>query len=222
MPDYQHPTFSPRSSPHRWWLGTLAGIATGLLLSALLSYAALLPFYLGLFFFLLFGLMIGAAVYRVAHVARPLPVGPLIIGTTAVALITFIAALQFEWMQLGRHCGNWTIKQVRQLPPDRTADDIKHHASHAMTTHLAEQYPPGRLLGYVRWAATNGSFRFDAPPGTHPAKLSYRLSQSSPGWIFRVTFCLSLLLAGVFSQTWPLRHPESPAAEDDPDPAQHP
>ena len=56
----------PHSSTMRWWLAVLAGVAVTLPVAWLLSFAGTLPFFLGVFFFALFGLLIGAVIYRVA------------------------------------------------------------------------------------------------------------------------------------------------------------
>ncbi len=201
---------SPLPNAARWPLGILAGFLASVPLAGLLSFAALLPFYLGPFFFLLFGLVLGACVFRAARTARPIRAAPLLAGTAAVVLFVFVLAIQLEYMQLGGHCGNSTLKTIQQLPPDTSAEQFRRYASGAIRAHLRSAYPPGGVLGYVRWAATDGRFSAPAPEGTHPATMRYRLSQSNLGWTLRVIISLLLLTGGVYSQTWPLRRPVGP------------
>jgi hypothetical protein len=68
--------------PGRFWLGILVALVVSIPFCWLLSFAALLPFYIGLFFFALFGLVFGAVVCRVAARRGPYGSGTVLAGTT--------------------------------------------------------------------------------------------------------------------------------------------
>ncbi|MBN1489250.1 MAG: hypothetical protein JXA69_04975, partial [Phycisphaerae bacterium] len=65
-----------RRLPPRWAASVIAGLALGLPFAWLLAVLAFLPFYLGLFFFTLIGLLIGAVQFRVGKPAVPWPKAP--------------------------------------------------------------------------------------------------------------------------------------------------
>src|SRR3990172_853649 len=82
---------APSRSHARWWCATAAGTVVSLPLAWLLSYAAMLPFYLGLFFFMLFGLVIGAVAFRVAAPGRPYHRFAVLAGTTLIVGVCWTA-----------------------------------------------------------------------------------------------------------------------------------
>ena len=71
----------------RWWLALLVAAVVSLPLAVVLSWAAMLPFMLGAFFFMLFGLLIGAVVFRIARPGRPYSMLTVLTGTTLLVLV---------------------------------------------------------------------------------------------------------------------------------------
>ena len=206
----------------RWLMAILAGLLAGVPVSVALSFAALLPLYLGPFFFLLFGLAVGAAVFRVAKPLRPILLWRIIPGCAVVIIPVFAASLTFEYWQLGPHAGKMVAKKTRQLPPGTSPKEFRAGVGHKMREHIAAEYPPGGVLGYVRWASSSGRVTVETP-GAQPPKAVYTLSQSPIGWTLRVMVSLTLLTGGVLSQVLPLRRAEPPPKETEsksPDSAQ--
>jgi len=192
----------PRKTPHmRWWKSVVSGLLVSLPVSWLLSYAGTLPFFLGLFFFVLFGLMIGAVMHRVAAPHRPYGTGALVAGTTLVVV------------------GAWSVsllKEGRDFPSDQAAhagrktrdigsmeiDEYQSVVATRIQEFLLERYPPGGAIGYMRWASTSGEIRRGE---LEDVSLTLTAPQSGYAWIIRVILSLALLAFGVGSQTLPLR-----------------
>ena len=84
------------STTARWWAGVVAGAIASLPLAWLLSYAAFLMFFLGLFFFALFGLLIGAVVYRVAFGNQPYSRTTVLLGTTILVAVPWTFSIVKE------------------------------------------------------------------------------------------------------------------------------
>ncbi len=190
----------PRSTV-RWWLAVGAGVIVSLPIAWLLSHAALLPFFLGVFFFALFGLVIGAVMHRVASPARPYPSTTLVVGTTIVVAFGLVASLASESrdfpgkmaVEAGdktRDIGNRTINEYRTA----VAGDIRRY--------LREQYPPGGTLGYVRWALASGTLKKGQIAHVNR---TLRRPQYKGWWAVRVILSTGLLAFGVGSQTLPLK-----------------
>jgi hypothetical protein len=203
-----------------------AALIVGLLLAipigALLSLAGLLVFFLGLFFFLLFGLMLGAAMFRVLVTARPLPARSLAAIGVTTGLFAFGVSLWVESARLPAHVAKKAYlapsfpgehvtegkAEAARLDLERRRRAVEARAS----AELTERYPPGGLIGYVRWAATNGHLEFESPdPGG--ATIDYRLAQGPIGFCIRLTICALLICSGVVALIWPLRRAEVSSAD---------
>src|SRR3989304_7721151 len=87
---------APSRSHVRWWAATTVGMVVSLPFAWLLSFAAALPFYLGFFFFLLFGLVIGAVAFRIAAPGRPYGRFAVLAGTTLIVGVCWTTALVKE------------------------------------------------------------------------------------------------------------------------------
>lgn len=202
--------------------GRLIGaLAVGLLLAvpigALLSLAGLLVFYLGLFFFLLFGMMLGASMFRVLKKVRPVATGSLVTVGLIVALFAFGVSLWVESVRVPWHVAkkaNYALplsgERVTEANAEAARQDLEHQralvAKEAAET-IAKRYPPGGLIGYVRWAATDGKLEFVAP-NRDAGKIHYQLSQGPIGFCIRLAICAAFICIGVLAQLWPLREAE--------------
>ena len=209
IPESTGPRPLEARSGRRWLKAILAGLLVGVPVSVALSFAGLLPLYLGPFFFLLFGLAVGAAVFRVAKPLRPILWWRIIPGCAAVIIPIFAASLTLEYWQLGPHAGKMVARKTRQLPPGTSPKEFRAGVGRKMREYIAAEYPPGGVLGYVCWASSSGRFTAETP-GAKPPRAVYTLSQSPVGWTLRVLLSLVLLIGGVASQVLPLRRAELP------------
>jgi len=184
----------------RWAAAVLAGAASGLPLGWLLSYGALLPFYLGLFFFVLFGLMIGALMYRLGAPARPIARRRIRLGTVLVVGFTWAVSITVEATDFPDQMATKAIEGWRKLPAGTTADDFRRESAADVARHLNDNYAPGGVLGYLRWSAT--SSRLDR--GVGKLRKPYQASQPRAWWVVRVVLSIGLLGFGIYSQVGPL------------------
>lgn len=189
--------------PGRWPLAMLAGVLLALPLGWLLAFGALLPFFLGLFFFLLFGLVLGAAMYRVGRPARPLSRAPLLAGTACVVLALLAVSLWVEARSLPHQVAIFAREKIRKLPEGLTREQFLVDSAADVTRHLNERFPPGGVVGYVRWCILDS--RLEPPVGDLP--VVFKSSQPRFWWLFRVVASIALLGFGIHSQAGELRRP---------------
>ena len=181
----------------RWWAALAAGTAVSLPFGWLLSYAAALPFYIGLFFFALFGLVIGAVTYRIAAPRRPYGRFALLTGTTLIVLVGWGSTLVKESRDFPEDVAARAVRQTRDIG-GRSAAEFREDVAADVRRFLAERYPPGGTFGYVRWVLTNGQLKKGDLPTVNR---SMEAPQSRWGWAVRVVLSIALLAFGVSSQT---------------------
>lgn len=200
------PTLAATNAPPshgRWWAAVFVGLLVSLPLAWLLSYGALLPFFIGVFFFALFGIIIGAAMFRVASPGRPYGTVPVFIGTTLVVLTAWSLSMVKESRDFPNDLAKDAVRRVRDIG-DRTAGEFKTFVEDSVRRLVREQYPPGGTLGYMRWSMMSAAFEKGAIEGV-PFEL--RRNQARWAWAVRVVLSIGLLAFGVASQTFLLRTP---------------
>jgi hypothetical protein len=208
---------SSPSGGARGWLFVAWGVGIALALPAgwLLAYLSALPAFLGLFFFLLVGLMIGAAMFRLASPARPLPRYSRWVMSVSVASIAWLTGLAVEYRWLPRDAADLAIRRSLRAPAaeqELLRAEIREH----IAEHLASTYPPGGFTGYVRWAATSG--KIDVPRLGGDGTVTYQLMLRPSMWIVRTVLSLVLGSFSILSQLLGLeraREPEPAATEED-------
>jgi hypothetical protein len=197
----------------------LAGLVVGVPSGWLLAYLAALPFFLGLFFFVLMGLIVGAVVFRVGSKA-PVPSAQAVwaMGLTVSAALVF-SSLWAEYRAMPRSVEKKVRESYYESFTAEKRAELGAGVRDYVSNELRTSYPPGGFLGYLRWAATNGTFT--CPRILKPATVKYQLLHRRMVWVARVS--LSCLLAGwaIMSQVLALRavQTEQPADDPEPDPA---
>ncbi len=186
----------------RWRWAVVVACLVGLPIGWLLCYAALLPFFLGLFFFVLFGLLLGAVLFRIGQVSRPLPRITLLAGSAAVIVVSWTTAFLTETYDFPRQVATYSYEKIRKLPEGMTPAQFREKAAADVAAHLRREFPPSGPIGYARWAIT--SSRIDPP--TAMLQKPFRSSQFRWWWVIRVGLSVALLTAGVLSQVLPLGH----------------
>lgn len=192
----------------RWLLAVLAAAGVGLPIGWLLCYGGLLPFFLGLFFFLLFGLLLGAVAYRVGLAARPLTKAAIVAGAAVVVVVTWATSILVEARDFPDQVAGEAIEQHRKLPEGMTPQTFRRQSADQIAAYLRERHPPGGVTGYVRWALS--SSRVNPPAGM--LRRPFKSSQPRGWWAGRVILSIILLFYGVYSQIGPLTRP--PSAKD--------
>jgi len=190
----------------RWWGSVCFGILFSIPFGWLLSYAAALPFFIGMFFFVLFGLIIGAAVFRVASKNAPYPSTPLVVGTTLIVLLIWSFTIVKESRDFPLEAAKHIADQTRDIG-DQSIEEFRADVVVQVKQFLRTQYAPGGTIGYVRWVLTDGLLQandFDAVQRTVSAP------QIRLWWAVRVTLSIALLAFGIGSQTLTLKNPIKP------------
>jgi len=196
-PEHTDPTPTPPNAPARLFLATTIAAVVATPLAWLLSYGATLPFFLGVFFFALFGIIAGAVVFRFASPKKPYGKMAVLFATTALVAYIFAFALVKESTDLPHDLAKKAVKKTADLG-GRTAKEYRADVASEVRTHLAEQYPPGGTFGYIRWALADGKIKRGHLPSVN-ADLSG--PQSGVTFAIRIVLSLALLAFGVGSQT---------------------
>jgi len=182
-------------------VASVFGAVVSIPLAWLLSFAALFPFLLGLFFFILFGLIVGAVTYRFASKGRPYGQATILMGTSLIVATGWALSLLKEGWDFPTDMAAETVRLSRDLGGMSAAEYRKRVASD-IRTHLVERYPPGGAFGYMRWALVSGEIKKGEIPLVHR---TLRREQHGVLWGVRVVLSLGLFAFGVASQTFPLR-----------------
>ena len=202
-PAATEPRAGPAAPKARWPLAVAAASGVGLPIGWLLCYAALLPFLLGLFFFALFGLLLGAVLYRVGHPARPLRRRSMRLGVIVVMTFTWVISMLTEGYDFPRQVASYSYEKIRKLPEGTTSEAFHRDCTAGVARYLREEFPPGGVIGYARWAIT--SSRIDPPVGH--LRRPFRSSQYRWWWVIRVVLSVVLLTWGIHSQVASLARP---------------
>ncbi|MEP0841501.1 MAG: hypothetical protein HRF43_02170 [Phycisphaerae bacterium] len=151
---------------------------------------AVLPAFLGLYFFLLFGLLIGALMYRAALPAAPVPRRRLYLIGGLTGGVLWTACLAGEYRYLPEGAFNVVRSNITMVldPPRR--EEVRRRVAEHVRDQINEQYPPGGIVGYARWAIGKGTLSI--PRVIDQTTLTYRLP--GPGWRWPVRVLLSLVL----------------------------
>ncbi len=198
-----------RGFPPRLLAATAAGAAVAVPMGWLLAHAAMLVFYLGLFFFALFGLLIGAVEFRIARPVAPLARSSLLVVGLLTVLWTWLVAMAFEYHNLTSDVRTFVWNTFRTI--DAEAAQQIDALPARLQENLRRSYPPGGLIGYMRWAARSGRMEVGKLPNNRP--IEFRLRQGPRGWSLRVALCAGLLTFGVLSQVLSLADAPKPADE---------
>ncbi len=194
------------SSASRWWLAVGAGSVVVIPFAWLLSYVAALPFYVGLFVFLVFGLIVGAIMHRIASPTRPYSTGTLLLGTTVVVLVGSLVPVIVEARDFPRDMAERALTPKTYLG-DRTPEEYKAAVQDKVRRKLGERFPPGGTIGYIKWVLAEGEWKKGELEGVRQA---LQVDHRGFAWVARVAVSIGLLGFGVGSQTMALRRSSDP------------
>jgi hypothetical protein len=190
-------TTGPGNRPLIWSLAV--GIALGIPAGHLLAYLVALPAFLGLFFFLWLGLVIGAAMFRLGKAAVPAPKQSLYVIGLTVSVLAWMSGLVSEYRMLpGEVADAVRRNSVTQSASRDQIQQFEQKVRGEVLDHLRKQYPPGGLVGYWRWRTTDGSMKF-ARMGDG-SLYPYEIRQRGIIWLVRVILSLVLISFTILSQ----------------------
>jgi xanthosine utilization system XapX-like protein len=214
MPDELPPTpESPeptagwsREQAGRLRLGLIVALVALLPLSWLLARLIWLPFYFGLFFFLVAGLLVGAVAFRVARAARPAPGRMVIRGAILVSILVAASSVCWEHRHIASNAGTggkFPNARNAAVAAGRSPREVAARATEAFNAQLDAQYAPGGTIGYVRWAALGGPIVLTVNGDDEKIVNDHQ----GIAWIVRTLFAVALMTAGLWSSLESLRCP---------------
>jgi len=231
--DEQEPSWDWSANRGRWLRGMVIALLTAAAVGSLLGYLAMLPFFLGLFFFLLLGLIPGAVLVRYGDPIRPVPSRHLWIASLLLFACTWCVACYVEYHSLAGHVAVKVRRSIASgFPKGYRREVLDDHIAGMVRDILREGYGSSGLMGYVKWAARSGRIRIpagtirlsrkgndaDGPPVVLVLKdpVVYRLPQPALLWCIRVVMSFGLLILAFFLQVTALRRPQMvESAEED-------
>jgi hypothetical protein len=184
----------------------------------------MLPFFLGLFFFLLLGLVPSGVLFRFGDPIRPVPAWPLGVASVFILVVTYVVSAYVEYRLLPGH----VAVKVRQnitggFPKGYRRETLDAHVAQIVHDYLVQRYGTANPVGYVKWAATSGQITIPAEPIEIPGATGdgdpspvtlelakpaiHRLHQPGKLWCIRVAVSFGLLALAVVMQVFPLRKP---------------
>lgn len=197
------------ASSRRWWVGVLAASIMAIPLGWLLSFGAALPAFLGLFFFTLFGLVIGSMAFRIAAPARPIAKSSAFAGTCLLVMLTLAISIVREAIDFPQDMAEQAIGKTTNLGGQSPAE-FRDAVARAVAQIVETNHPPGGVIGYIRWVITDGKIgKSESELLTKTLTVPYR----GAWWIIRELLATALLVFGIGSQTWLLTRAASTPAE---------
>ena len=176
-----------------------AGAVAGVPAAWLLAYLAPMPYLLGLFFFLLVGLIVGAVMCRAARSGAPIPRRRSTHVSLAVSLLVWSGVLVMEYRWFPEMAARKAVRlSLVAGMGDAGVQAYRERVRHAAREQLKTGYWPGRLPGYVRWAVTSG--RMELPRAGSDEPVQIQNVQLPLGWVLRVAASLALLMFAIDSQ----------------------
>ncbi len=196
-----------RRRPARWPLAAATALGIAVLLGWLLARLVWLPFYFGLFFYLVAGLLAGALSFRVGRPARPVSGKWLLAGVAAAAVVASAALIIWEYRYIAGTAGaDGRFREARNaaVAEGRSPRSVEPIAAAAFRNTLREQYPPGGPLGYVRWAIDGEGMDLIV----NGCRDHISINQNGRAWIARTVAGCLLLALGLWLSFESLRSSE--------------
>lgn len=194
----------------RWCLHLLAALTIMNFNGWGFSYLGNLIFYLGLYFFPLFGLIMGAAIFRFLEPLRPMS-RPVIVGVGMVfVLVSWCGALDLEATYVPKNTYAYYIGKFKRLPDGMTGKEVESKIQDAARKFLTENYDSDGAVAYLAWAMSDGTM--EIPVIDRDKTTTYSRPQRRVGLWIRLGASLVLLVFGVFSQLVGLQRSPSTAS----------
>jgi len=157
-----------------------------------------LPYYSGLFGFLVEGLIAGAVAFRVASAARPVSKLNRIIGIALLVVFSINVLLLFEYHHFRNKIALppkfvTTRNHIIRAQKDESArvaaiEAVETQAQQAFSNMLADNFPPANAYGYARWVTVTGLADIDVQGERERIEARHR------GWIWPVRTGIGALL----------------------------
>ncbi len=202
----------------RYLLGCLLVVAMGVGLSKLLATAGLLPFIFGIvgvFFFMLVGLLLAAIMYRFGRDIAPLP-RSLVIGSIVVLTLAITAGtVFFEYLEVLTKEAEEALRVNNLNPREEEQEEMIARMRQQIEDYWRSEHGFGGPIGYVAWAACGSVFEIGPSEG-RKRQVVHR--QGGLKWLLRGLISFAALGWAVWAQVYPLHRAQQqrdePKAEE--------
>lgn len=182
-------------------MGIIAAVALGM---TLLTWALSLMFMLGLFFFMLFGLLIGAIMFRGGSRSRPMPRKQVVTITAIVVTVGWLTTLAKECADFQDDFVETVMSKrgvagKRLYIPNDGYHQVESEVRGFISNYLHRDYPLGSWVAYLQYAASGRSIRMDIPSQISAIDVPPRAA----AWVWwtRVLLALPLFFLTTYSVT---------------------
>lgn len=208
----------------RYVLGCGLVTVIGVALSRLLASAGLLPFVFGIvgvFFFMLVGLILGAILFRCGGGARPVGRGLLLASVLVPTVAISAGTVVFEYRSVVVDHAEQALRVQNKNPRDRKFAAEKAQMRQMIENYWRTRFGAGGVAGYVAWTLRGGKFKI----GPTDADERVVVQHKQPGvlWLIRAVISFAALGWAIGGQVWPLgRRPAEGDTSDAVDSADEP
>ena len=162
--------------------------------------------YFGLFFFLVAGLLVGAFAFRTARIVRPIEASRLVRTIAFITLCNMLIIIVWEYRHFAATVGTpprFAEARNAAVAAGRPPVGVLTDADDAFNKYLGTAFPPGGVIGYIRWSVMAGECKITVGGVTET------ITSDHKGWIWpvRTTFAAALLFAGLWFSLESLRSP---------------
>lgn len=165
------------SNPAAWWYAQALALALLVGLDGLMAILIWLPFYCGLFGYLVAGLIAGGVSFRLARRARPLSRKQVLAGVLRISVLSLIASVCWEYGYISSTIGDppkFAGLMNKAVRAGESPDRVARAAAREFRTRLASKYAPGGPLGYARWAVASGEMRIELDGTVETVSIGHR------------------------------------------------
>ncbi len=174
----------------------------------LLMYCAWLPYWFGMYFFILGGLLFGAIWFRLASRVRPIPAGAVRLRMIAMVVVLSVVYLLPEYALKRSHMArDLAVNSMYRIGVANSIEARQERTNEAAAhvDAVLRRYGPGPI-GYYAWNAVDGVMPPLAPYGGNPIVLT----QTGLFWVTRVVLSIVLLTLGLRMMAKELAKPDEP------------
>lgn len=213
-----------QAAPQQYVLGCGLVTVIGVVLSKLLASAGLLPFVFGIvgvFFFMLVGLILGAILFRCGAGARPMRRGVLLASVLVPTVAISAGTVVFEYRSVVIDNAEQALRVQNKNPRDPKFAAEKAQMRQMIENYWRTRFGVGGVGGYVAWTLHGGKFKIG--PTDADERVVVQHKQAGALWLFRAAISFAALGWAMGAQVWPLRRcPAEAQAADAAEPAVQP
>ncbi len=165
------------SNPSAWWSALAIAFVLLVGLDGVMAVLIWLPFYCGLFGFLVAGLIAGGVSFRVARRARPLSWKRVLAGVFLLAVLSTFVMVGWEFWYISSTIGDppkFARLRNTAMRKGESPDGIGEAAARRFRERLAADHPPGGALGYARWAMGTGKMRLELDGASETVSIGHQ------------------------------------------------